>query len=281
MEGSYSKVLLQDGTLRRISNKVLQKASEIHCPEVSQFTSTLANSGSSFTKSDHQLLVKLGFRVAIPTVSQAIKFLDGLKNEKLLAAMNILFFERMNAMNSLSEVTKNILYPFIDHGLSKLTKEDRDKFLLIIPILSMRYISADDTDDSDLLEKSKAALDMRLMKIFERHVCSALNLNLNAVNEAVNISCRLRAALDDCGCLLVPSQTITEMYEIADSNGNDTVRELFFNEFMINFYFETLPIVVYLSQKTPLVPGINTEATLSSVVKIMKEFNDYVDLNDN
>jgi hypothetical protein len=272
MEGSYSNVLLPDGTVRRISNKVLQRASEA---QGLALPLTLP-SGSSFTKSDHRLLINLGFRVAIPTLSQAVKFLEGLKDEKLLAAMNILFFERMNAMNSLSEGTKNILYNFIDQGLSKLIKEDRDKFLLIMPILSMRYVDVDDTDS--LLEKSKEFLDRRLMNIFERHVTKVLALNDLSLALTGNISSRLRAGLN---INLNLNPTITEMYEIADNSGTESVRQLFFNEFMINFYFEALPIVVAMSQQTPLVPGINTDATLSSIVKIMNEFNNYVDLNDN
>lgn len=239
----------------------------------------------SFNSKDRSLFVKLGFRVAAPTVASVNKFL---KNAPVDSILNILLENKMHDLDAVSEQTKDILYQYIDQNAP-------DKYLLRIPALILRSVEKDIENWEDTTRH-----DVRLHNIFVKRVTGlfsevsqmASKIPIPATQET-SISGRLRYALarylNDPENPVEPddllSMTITELYDIAnkleESPESLVVQAFFFTEFMENFFFMTAPLVAILSKTDVPMPGVNKKLDLQSIIDIIDIFNDYVNLEDN
>jgi hypothetical protein len=237
---------------------------------------------AAFTANDRSLFVKLGFRVAAPTVASVTKFL---KTAPVDPILDILLENKMQAVDGVSEHAKDILYKFIDQSAP-------DKYLLRMPALILRGIN-----DIENWEDTTRH-DQRLHKIFVNRVTrlfadvSQLASKIPAPQET-SISGRLRYALakylNDPENPVQPddllSMTITELYDIAnnleESPDAMVVKAFFFTEFMENFFFMTAPLVAILSKTDVPIPGVNKKLDLQSIIDIIDILNDYVNLEDN
>jgi hypothetical protein len=250
---------------------------------------------TKFSVEDHKFLTKLGFKYALPSMSadKVEKFFNDLfMKEKSKADIVQLLSNNMEAIDraNLSEVTKNIVYNFIERCV------DRDKNLaLLLPILIIRG----DNGSDPISNWEKYIIDERLNQVFQNVVerlCSEMIAdNSFEVSDDSMISGRLRDALArgyneperniKVNTDELMSLSIMEMYEVANSfvDDKDTlpIKAYYFREFLESFYFHSITIIAAISRQPPLVPGINQPVSLEAVANILNVFGEYIELNNN
>ena len=233
----------------------------------------------------------------IPYINKKLMTLTG---DELLNAVNKLFVNKLEHLDSLPTSQKKSMYDFIEYSLSVLDTEHCKNIVSILPILSMRHIPASDINE---LWQEEHLIDQRLQEIFKSYVNSHFIKEIKNTQELIKtlpvyfssiviVGDRMRVVLSTfllvngspCDPEDLISMTMEEIYEmvssLTDSEENTQIRSFFITEFMEHYYYNIIPLYSVLkSDKQIVIPGVNAQADIKTIYKIIQDFCEIIDFD--